>query len=67
MWGDVGGLASAAGVLLASAGMLALVYALVQAPTVGGARCVAGGRIVEIDVLADPERLRTVDLSVLDG
>jgi hypothetical protein len=26
---------------------------------------VAGGRIVEIDVLADPERLQTIDFSVL--
>jgi RNA polymerase sigma-70 factor (ECF subfamily) len=28
---------------------------------------VAGGRIVELDVLADPERLRPLDLAVLDG
>jgi RNA polymerase sigma factor (sigma-70 family) len=28
---------------------------------------IAGGRIVEIDVLADPERLRAIDLTVLDG
>ena len=28
---------------------------------------VAGGRIVEIDILADPERLRQLDLSFLDG
>jgi RNA polymerase sigma-70 factor (ECF subfamily) len=28
---------------------------------------VAGGRIVEIDILADPERLRELDLSFLDG
>jgi len=27
---------------------------------------VAGGKIVEIDILADPERLRRLDLSVLD-
>jgi RNA polymerase sigma factor (sigma-70 family) len=27
---------------------------------------IAGGRIVEIDVLADPERLRRIDVSVLD-
>lgn len=27
---------------------------------------VAGGRIVEIDVLSDPERLAALDLSVLD-
>jgi RNA polymerase sigma-70 factor (ECF subfamily) len=25
------------------------------------------GRIVEIDILADPERLRRVDLAALDG
>jgi len=28
---------------------------------------VSGGRIVEIDILADPERLRRLDLEVLDG
>ncbi len=28
---------------------------------------IARGRIVEIDVLADPERLRAIDLTVLDG
>jgi hypothetical protein len=28
---------------------------------------VSGGRIVEIDILADPERLRQLDLGVLDG
>jgi hypothetical protein len=28
---------------------------------------VAGGRIAEIDILADPERLRRLDLAVLDG
>jgi RNA polymerase sigma-70 factor (ECF subfamily) len=28
---------------------------------------VAGGRIVEIDILADPERLSQLDLSALDG
>jgi RNA polymerase sigma factor (sigma-70 family) len=28
---------------------------------------VSGGRIVEIDILADPERLRRLDLAVLDG
>jgi RNA polymerase sigma-70 factor (ECF subfamily) len=28
---------------------------------------VANGRIVEIDVLADPVRLRELDLTVLDG
>jgi hypothetical protein len=27
---------------------------------------VSGGRIVEIDILADPERLRRLDLAVLD-
>jgi RNA polymerase sigma-70 factor, ECF subfamily len=27
---------------------------------------VTGGRIVEIDVVADPERLRRLDLTVLD-
>jgi hypothetical protein len=28
---------------------------------------VRGGKIVAIDVLADPERLRQLDLTVLDG
>jgi hypothetical protein len=28
---------------------------------------VRGGRIVEIDSIADPERLRQLDLPVLDG
>jgi RNA polymerase sigma factor (sigma-70 family) len=28
---------------------------------------VRGGKIVEIDILADPERLRTIDVSALDG
>jgi RNA polymerase sigma-70 factor (ECF subfamily) len=27
---------------------------------------VAGGKIAEIDLLADPERLRALDLTVLD-
>jgi Sigma-70, region 4 len=31
------------------------------------ARDVAGGRIVAIDTLADPERLRGLDLTVLEG
>jgi RNA polymerase sigma-70 factor, ECF subfamily len=32
-----------------------------------GAMTVRGGRVVEIDILADPERLRRLDLRVLDG
>ena len=28
---------------------------------------IAGGKIVEIDILADPERLSRLDLSALDG
>ena len=32
-----------------------------------GGLTVRGGRIVEIDILADPERLRRLDLTVLDG
>jgi len=32
-----------------------------------GAMTVRGGRIVEIDILADPERLAELDLTVLDG
>ncbi len=27
---------------------------------------IAGGKIVEIDILADPERLKELDLTVLD-
>ena len=32
-----------------------------------GAFTIRGGRIVEIDILADPERLRRLDLTILDG
>ena len=32
-----------------------------------GALTVRGGRITEIDILADPERLRRLDLSLLDA
>jgi RNA polymerase sigma-70 factor (ECF subfamily) len=32
-----------------------------------GAFTVRGGKIVAIDILADPERLRQLDLAVLDG
>jgi RNA polymerase sigma factor (sigma-70 family) len=32
-----------------------------------GAFTVRGGKIVEIDILADPERLRRIDLTILDG
>jgi RNA polymerase sigma-70 factor (ECF subfamily) len=32
-----------------------------------GSVIVRGGRIVELDILADPERLRRLDLTVLDG
>jgi hypothetical protein len=28
---------------------------------------VADGKVVEIDLLADPERLRRLDMTVLDG
>jgi RNA polymerase sigma-70 factor (ECF subfamily) len=31
-----------------------------------GGFTVRGGRIVEIDILADPERLRRLDLTILD-
>jgi RNA polymerase sigma-70 factor (ECF subfamily) len=37
-----------------------------QLYSVGGFT-VRGGKIVEIDILADPERLRAIDLSALDG
>ena len=33
--------------------------------SVGGVT-VRGGKIVEIDILADPERLRQLDLTILD-
>jgi hypothetical protein len=33
--------------------------------SVGGVT-VKGGRIVEMDILADPERLRRLDLTILD-
>jgi RNA polymerase sigma factor (sigma-70 family) len=32
-----------------------------------GGMTVRGGKIVEIDILADPERLRRLDLTILDG
>jgi RNA polymerase sigma factor (sigma-70 family) len=32
-----------------------------------GAFTVRGGKIVEIDILADPDRLRRIDLTILDG
>jgi RNA polymerase sigma factor (sigma-70 family) len=32
-----------------------------------GAVTVRGGKIVELDILADPERLRELDLTILDG
>jgi hypothetical protein len=32
-----------------------------------GAFTISGGKIVEIDVLADPQRLRQLDLTVLDN
>jgi hypothetical protein len=32
-----------------------------------GAVTVRGGLIVELDILADPERLRLLDLTILDG
>lgn len=37
-----------------------------QPYAVGGVT-VRGGRIVEIDILADPERLRRLDLTILDN
>jgi RNA polymerase sigma-70 factor (ECF subfamily) len=54
-------------------GRLALVNGAVGVVTAPGGRpfavmgiTVAGGRIVELDVLADPERLRQLDLAALD-
>ena len=32
-----------------------------------GGFTIRGGRIVEIDILADPERLRKLDLTILEG
>jgi RNA polymerase sigma-70 factor, ECF subfamily len=32
-----------------------------------GGFTVSGGKIVEMDILADPERLRRLDLTILDG
>jgi RNA polymerase sigma-70 factor (ECF subfamily) len=46
----------AAGAVWAPRGRLRVVFAFT----------IAGGRIVEIDLLADPERLRQLDLAVLD-
>jgi hypothetical protein len=36
-------------------------------PYAVGGITVRGGRIVEIDILADPERLAPLDLAILDG
>ena len=47
----------AAGVVVAARGRALAVMAFT----------VAGGRIVEVDVIADPERLRHLDLAALDA
>ncbi len=46
----------AVGVVVAPRGRLLLVLGF----------AISGGKIVEIDVIADPERLRRLDLAVLD-
>jgi hypothetical protein len=47
-------------------GAVGAVWAPGGQPRVVFAFTVTGGRIVEIDILADPERLRQLDLAVLD-
>jgi RNA polymerase sigma factor (sigma-70 family) len=48
-------------------GVPALVWAPGGQPRVVFGFTIAGGRIVGIDLIADPERLRTLDLAILDG
>jgi RNA polymerase sigma-70 factor (ECF subfamily) len=47
-------------------GVVGAVSTLDGEPFSVGAFTVRGGRIVEIDILADPERLRRLDLTILD-
>jgi len=44
-----------------------LVWAPGGQPRVAFGFTIAGGKIVEIELMADPERLRLLDLVLLDG
>jgi hypothetical protein len=48
-------------------GAAGLVWAPGGQPRVVFGFTIARGKIIEIDLLADPERLRELDLSILDG
>jgi hypothetical protein len=48
-------------------GAVGAVAVLDEVPFAVGAFTVSGGKIVEIDILADPERLRKLDLAVFEG
>jgi hypothetical protein len=48
-------------------GAVGAVATLDGEPFAVGAFTVRGGKIVEIDILADPERLRRLDLTVLES
>jgi hypothetical protein len=48
-------------------GAVGVVATLDGEPFSVGGFTVRGGKIVEMDVLADPERLRRLDLTILDG
>ena len=48
-------------------GAVGLVWAQGGRPRVVFGVTISGGKIVEIDMVADPERLRELDLAVLDG
>jgi RNA polymerase sigma-70 factor, ECF subfamily len=48
-------------------GAIGAVTTLDGEPFSVGGFTVRGGKIVEIDILADPERLRRLDLTILDG
>jgi RNA polymerase sigma-70 factor (ECF subfamily) len=47
-------------------GAVGLVWAVGGRPRVVFGITITGGKIVEIDLIADPERLRRLDLAVLD-
>jgi RNA polymerase sigma-70 factor (ECF subfamily) len=47
-------------------GAVGLVWAVGGRPRVVFGITITGGKIVEIDLVADPERLRRLDLAILD-
>jgi RNA polymerase sigma-70 factor, ECF subfamily len=64
MWGQVAGLTMHRALVNGTPGMVSFRDGR---PFSVAAVTVSGGRIVEMDFLADPERLAKLDLSVLDG